>query len=75
MIVAHAVRRHVDAWVLALSGSASVIIALVLVLARNAWPSTIVLTLGIYAIFYGVVLVLFSLRLHGMRHLHLAHPA
>jgi uncharacterized membrane protein HdeD (DUF308 family) len=75
LIVAHAVRRHVDAWVLAISGSASVIISLVLVLARNAWPSGIVLTLGVYAIFYGVVLVLFSLRLHGMRHLHIAHPA
>lgn len=75
LMFAHAVRRHVDAWVLTISGAASVITALVLVVARNAFPSGIVSALGIYAIFYGAVLVLFSLRLHSMKHLGLAHQA
>lgn len=74
LMLAHAVRRHIDAWVLTISGAASLIIALVLILARNAFPSGIVSTLGVYAIFYGILMVLFSLRLHGMKGLHVAHP-
>jgi uncharacterized membrane protein HdeD (DUF308 family) len=75
LMLARAVRRHVDAWILGISGAASVVISLVLVFARNALESGIVLTLGVYAIFYGTVLVLFSLRLHSMKHLGLAHQA
>jgi uncharacterized membrane protein HdeD (DUF308 family) len=75
LMLAHTVRRHVDAWILTISGAASLIIALVLILVRNAVPSGIVLTLGIYAIFYGALLVLFSLRLHGIKQLGLAFLA
>jgi uncharacterized membrane protein HdeD (DUF308 family) len=74
LILAHAVRRHVDAWILGIAGGASLLMCLALVLARNLEVSGIVITLGVYAIFYGTVMVLFSLRLHGMKHLHPAHP-
>lgn len=74
VIVAHTIRRHVDSMLLTIAGAISVAIATLLIFARNAHESTIVSVLGFYAIFYGAVLVMFSLRLHGIsRRLHLAH--
>jgi len=72
--LARAMRRHIDSIMLTFAGAASLAISLVLVFARKAQISSVVTALGIYAIFYGVVLIAFSWRLHGHgRSLHLAH--
>lgn len=73
LMLAHTLRNHFDVWLLAVAGAASLVISLLLVLSRGRTPSDIVFILGVYAIFYGATLILFSLRLHGLKHLHLLH--
>jgi len=74
IVLALMMRRHLDSMLLGMAGVISVAAAIVLVLGRNAHMSGIVSVLGIYAMFYGVVLVIFSVRLYGLsKHLHLAH--
>lgn len=72
---AYSLRRHIDGLLLTVAGAASVLISAVLVLARNACPASIVLTLGVYAVLYGTVLVILSLRLHSVKQLELVHSA
>lgn len=72
IVLAHALRRHVDSMLLMIAGALSLLVSALLIFARNAQLSRIVSVLGIYAVFYGVVLIVFSLRLYGIRrHLHL----
>ena len=72
--LARTIRRHVDSMLLAFAGAISAAIAMFLIFTRNAHMSRIVSVLGCYAIFYGAVLFIFSLRLHGIsRRLHLVH--
>ena len=74
IVMGHAMRRHLDSMWLTLAGAVSLSVAMLLIFARNAHMSTIVSVLASYAIFYGGVLIIFSLRLHGAaRHIHLAH--
>ena len=74
VILAHTIRRHLDSMLLMLAGAISMMIATLLIFTRNAHMSTIVSVLAFYAIFYGMVLIMFSLRLHRIsRRLHLAH--
>jgi uncharacterized membrane protein HdeD (DUF308 family) len=74
--LARLARRHVDSMLLTFGGAVSLLAAIALIAARNAHVSGIVTVLGIYAILYGAVLIIFSLRLHGIsKHLHLAHHA
>jgi hypothetical protein len=43
-----------------------------LIVERNAQVSSIVSAIGVYAMFYGALLMVFSLRLHAIRrHSHL----
>ena len=72
--VARAFRKHLDSILLAVAGTISVSGAILLITLRNAHMSMLVSVLGIYAMFYGIVLIMFSLRLHGIsRQLHLVH--
>ncbi len=73
LMMAHSLRKHFDMWFLTAAGATSLVISLFLILSRNRTPSDIVFILGVYAMFYGATLILFSVRLHGMRHLHLLH--
>ena len=74
LILGHTMRRHLDSMLLMLAGVISVAVATLLIFARTAQMSTLVSVLGFYAMFYGTILVIFSLRLHGIsRHLRLAH--
>lgn len=74
IMLARALRRHIDSIMLTLAGAVSLAISVLLIVARNAQLSGLVSTLGVYAIFYGAVLIVFSLRLHDHRRsLHLAH--
>lgn len=74
IILARATRRHLDSTLLTVAGTVSVATAMLLIFERNAQMSILVSVLGFYAVFYGAVLVIFSLRLHHMsRHLHLVH--
>ena len=72
--LAFMMRRHLDSMLLTMAGAISVGAATLLIFERNAHISALVSVLGLYAMFYGTVLVIFSLRLYGiLRHLHLAH--
>jgi uncharacterized membrane protein HdeD (DUF308 family) len=74
VILARAVRRHVDATALTVAGVISLGASIGLILARNAPLSELVSALGVYAIFYGAVLATFSFRLHAQgRRSHLLH--
>lgn len=75
LMLALAVRKHLDAWILSLTAAASILLAALLVIARNESAAVIVLILGIYAVFYGASLILFSFRLHGWRYFHVPHRA
>ena len=66
IVLGHALRKDVDGLPLQIAGALSVSVATGLILARNASVSQLVLALGLYAIFYGSVLIVFSLRLHGL---------
>jgi len=71
-----ALKRHREAILLVAAGLASLAVAAVLVIGRDAKASSLVSGLGIYALFYGTVLVLFSSRLRSFRkHMHRPHPA
>jgi len=71
-----AFKRHTEAMLLLLAGSVSLTVSVLLVIGRRADFSSLVSVLGIYALFYGTVLVLFSLRLRAVRkHMHRPHPA
>lgn len=73
LVLSRALRRHLDALPLAIAGGMSVLASIAMVIARDAQVSRLVLSVGVYAVFYGTVLIVFSLRLHGAgRHLHLA---
>lgn len=73
LVLARAMRNHVDALPLTIAGGLSLSASAAMVVARNAQVSRLVLALGVYAVFYGALLVVFSLRLHGVgRRLHLA---
>ena len=75
VVLARAMRRHIDSVLLTLAGAVSLIMSIVLVFARNAPLSGLVSALAVYALFYGTVLIIFSLRLHGMgKQIHLFHP-
>lgn len=65
MILAHTMRRHFDSILLTVAGGVSLGTAMLLVLERNSHMSLLVSVLGVYAMFYGIVLFTFSLRLHG----------
>jgi uncharacterized membrane protein HdeD (DUF308 family) len=67
VVLARAVRRHIDATPLIIAGVISLGTSIGLILARNAPLSDLVSALGVYAIFYGAVLATFSLRLHAVR--------
>jgi uncharacterized membrane protein HdeD (DUF308 family) len=71
-------RRHLDAKLLEAAGAMSVVCSILLFLARNSRLSSLVEGLGMYAIFYGGVLIALSLRLMGIGkslrfHEHAAH--
>lgn len=71
--LARALRRHIDSIMLTLAGAVSLVVSILLIFTRNAQPSGLVSALGVYALFYGAVLIVFSLRLHGHgKSLHLA---
>ena len=72
--VAQALRTHLDSILLIIGGTISISTAILLITQRNAHVSTLISVLGGYAVFYGTVLTLFSLRLLSIsKHLHLAH--
>lgn len=74
VVLARAMRRHIDSILLTLAGAGSLVVSLLLIFARNAQLSGLVSAVAVYAIFYGAVLIVFSLRLHGVgKHLYLAH--
>src|SRR5262249_46214402 len=74
IVAARKFRRHIDATMLTLAGSFSVVMSVVLVLARNTNTSRLVSVLGVYAMLYCAVLISFFLRLYDIkRRLHLAH--
>ena len=71
-----ALKRHGEAILFVASGLASLAIAVVSIIGRNARASSLVSGLGIHALSYGIVLVLFSLRLRSFRkQMHRPHPA
>ena len=73
LVLARALRRHLDGVPLAIAGGLSLFASAAMVMGRNAPVSRLVSSLGVYAVFYGAVLIVFSLRLHGTgRRLHLA---
>lgn len=54
------------------AGGLSVFASAMLIVERNAQVSSIVSAIGVYAMFYGALLMVFSLRLHAIRrHSHL----
>lgn len=65
LMLAHAIRTQVDAWLLSLAAAASIVLATFLVVARNESASALVFILGVYASSYGASLIVFSLRLHA----------
>ena len=71
-----ALKRHREAILLVAAGLASLAVAVALVIGRDARASSLVSGLGVYGLFYGSILVLFSLRLRSFRkHMHRPHPA
>lgn len=70
-----AFKRHAEAILLMCAGAVSLTVSVLLVIGRNARFSSLVSALGIYALFYGTVLVAFSLRLRTFRkHAHRPQP-
>jgi uncharacterized membrane protein HdeD (DUF308 family) len=70
----HSLHRHLDSNLLRAAGAISVVSALLLLLGRNLAPSVLVEGLGIYAMYYGGVLVLFSIRLREMARVEFRSP-
>jgi len=66
VVMARAMRWHIDSVMLTLAGAVSLIMSILLIFARNAPLSELVSALAVYALFFGTVLIIFSLRLHGM---------
>jgi len=72
--LARALRTHLDSILLIIGGTISISSAMLLITLRNGHLSTLISVLGGYAVFYGTVLIIFSLRLLSIsRHSHLAH--
>jgi|SRR5689334_3298865 len=59
-------RRHADSSLLEVAGGMSLSSAILLVLARNFPPSLLIEALGMYVAYYGIVLILLSLRLRAI---------
>lgn len=77
VVFARTFRKHpVDQFLLGLAACVSLMTGTVLYLARNADVENVIRAIGLYTISFGVVMVLFSVRLHGFRGsaVHLAHP-
>lgn len=75
IVAAVRLRRVIEnEWLLALSGVISVLFGvLVWLFPRTALPALVV-GLGIFALIYGVVQIVFAARLYGFRRYHAAHP-
>lgn len=74
LALAYTLRRHLDATLLTVAGMMSLAVSVLLIMARNMQLSVLVSALGIYAVFYGGILILLSLRLHGIgKRMHLIH--
>ncbi|HEX7962853.1 MAG TPA: hypothetical protein VF493_23280 [Terriglobales bacterium] len=70
-------RKHpVDQLLLELAACLSFITGVVLYLARNAEVENVIRSIGLYTITFGVIMVLFSIRLHAFHRpaARLAHP-
>jgi uncharacterized membrane protein HdeD (DUF308 family) len=68
VIAAVRLRREIDnEWLLAIAGVLSVLWGLFLFIFPGDGAIALVTTIGIFAIIYGVVLIVFGLRLRGMR--------
>lgn len=70
-------RKHpVDQLLLELAARLSFITGVVLYLARNAEVEDVIRSIGLYTITFGVIMVLFSIRLHAFHRpaACLAHP-
>lgn len=70
-------RKHpVDQLLLELAACLSFITGVVLYLARNAEVEDVIRSIGLYTITFGVIMVLFSIRLHAFHRpaARLAHP-
>jgi uncharacterized membrane protein HdeD (DUF308 family) len=70
----HSLRRHLDSKLLQAAGVISIISAVLLLLGRNMGPSVLVEGLGVYAIYYGAVLVLLSIRLREIARVEFRNP-
>jgi len=64
--VGRSLHRHTDSSLLEVAGGMSLSTAILLVLARNFPLSLLIEALGIYAAYYGIVLILLSLRLRDI---------
>jgi uncharacterized membrane protein HdeD (DUF308 family) len=77
LVFARNFRKHpVDRFILGLAAWGSFFLGTVLFLTRHAELETVIRAIGIYTTFFGVMLVVVSLRLHAFRRppVHLVQP-